>query len=470
MGRLLSSSLLAKQMDSFGFPPDLEARHRQICDWLGRLTQAPDSTTTRAEFIHSLFVDLLGYGSPFGDRPELEFMPETALGFFESEPVIVTQILWQGEMIVLDRAPWLIVISDRALSLYSGKRDLLSFERFEFAAIADFELFRRFYFLCCRRVLLPRAPHSPSRLDQILHQSQLAELEQCEEFYHQYHRIRWQLIKDFRYRLKNQAPNWQELAIATAQKLLDRILVIVYGESKGWLPQGMLRQAYEFENPYRLQPAWENYTAVFSWLRQGHRDFSPAHLDIFEVDPLLDQSLFVGEELCRQIKELTKFELASEFSQMAIAELLAQIRKDLPQPDQAPPTKEKRIKFRFSPRHQSDRYRLQSQVYKWLLAQLSKTAPPLDWSQIRILVSKSVTGLEIVDTWQLLLEISNQFHQQHCPTPIDLIQQIYLRESDPHNLKTCQLHFALRSLEILNHPRQIQQFHPELPDGIWLEL
>ncbi|MDX1976843.1 MAG: hypothetical protein SFT94_04145 [Pseudanabaenaceae cyanobacterium bins.68] len=469
MGRLFSPSLLTKQMDSFGFPPDLENRHRQICQWFERLAQSSEPTTTRAEFIHSIFVDLLGYSSPFGDRPELEFMPETALGFFEAELLVVTQILWQGELMGLERAPWLIVISDRDFCLYSGKRDLLSFERFEFAAIADLEVFRRFYFLCCRRVMLPQNPTVASRLEQILHQSQTLELEQCEEFYSQYHRIRWQLIKDFRYRLKDQ-DNGQGLAIAAAQKLLDRICLIAYGESSGWLPKGMLRQAYEFENPYRAQPVWENYLAIFGWLRQGHRDFAAANLEMFEFDPLLDQLLFVGEELCRQIKELTRFELAHEFSASAIAELLAQMRKDLPQPDQEPPAKEKRVKFKISQRFQSDRYRLQLQIYTWIKAQIPEPELALELQQLRILIAKSLSGLEIADAWQILLEF--QCGDRNNSSPENLSQQIYTQEADPYALRISQLHFGLRSLGCCGRPLQFQVGQEvDLADGkVWLQI
>lgn len=538
MGRLFSSKLLAKYIQAFGFPEDLRSRGQKILNWCDYFQQHPSSAAERAEFIHDLFVDLLGYKSPFtsdqSSESELEFEPEVAIGFFQGtlaeKPEIVAKVIWQDWQISsmlstksfsgFSDCKWIICLSDRTISLYSCERDLLSCESFEFDRLKDLVQLKAFYFLFGRRTLLKGnlKSNAPARLELILAESEALEIENCHEFYNQYQKIRLQLVKDFRYRLqsselisesqtKSQAEvKAQELAIAQAitqaQKLLNRILFISFCESYGILPQGLLRQAYEFHNPYRSQPAWENYRAVFSWLYNGNSDFHPPiigfNLDLFAFDPLLDQALFVGEELCRQIKELTKFDLAMDFSDRAIAEIFHEILKDLKPLRQDQTAKEKRRRFKFSSKSQTERYQNQLQLKSWLqnslLSDLAEGSSadtedtsaslenhpqdqPENWlkirsklAQIKILNSKCHTGIYLADSLNLLLSEYQRLDQAialaskqsgedqkenlQAESLSSLISQvssqIYGCDLDPEAIEITKLQLYFRILSILS--------------------
>jgi hypothetical protein len=188
-----------------------------------------------------------------------------------------------------------------------------------------------------------------SRTTQLLEESHQLESEVLKNFYSHYYKIRSQLIKDFRYRLQllAQTPDVEinienviDIAIYQAQKLLNRILFVSYCQDLHLLPNNLIKDAYEFVNPYIEQPIWENYKAIFRWVQNGNPHYSPSinayPFSLFTRDRLLDQSLFVGDELCRQIKEISRFDFREDVTRHILTCLfdesikeLSQYRKDL---------------------------------------------------------------------------------------------------------------------------------------------
>ncbi|NKB18050.1 MAG: hypothetical protein HC770_08160 [Pseudanabaena sp. CRU_2_10] len=84
--QLFPLKTLAKRMSSFGFPANLESRTAKIQKWLDFITSSDRSNdATDAEFLHEIFVDVLGYRSPFypdNKGWELEFRPTPLPWFF----------------------------------------------------------------------------------------------------------------------------------------------------------------------------------------------------------------------------------------------------------------------------------------------------------------------------------------------------------------------------------------------------
>jgi hypothetical protein len=63
---LFQPKTLKKRIATFGFPADLPRRASKIVKWLKYINDGnqPDDLSD-AEFLHDLFVDVLGYRSPF---------------------------------------------------------------------------------------------------------------------------------------------------------------------------------------------------------------------------------------------------------------------------------------------------------------------------------------------------------------------------------------------------------------------
>jgi hypothetical protein len=360
---------LAKRISSFGFPKDLGDRYQIVQKWLSFASDGePSNLLAEAQFLHDIFVDILGYKSPFesnGGAWELELHPHPALGFFtETSANVIAEIrvstAEEGAIIKpepeYETTEWLIVLDYREISLYNRNVSSLFCQRFTWNSLADLEQLKAFYFLLSRRTLLRGIANSEerSRTTHLLEESHQLESEILKNFYSHYCKIRSQLIKDFRYRLQLlahpvenaennlhvKAEDAIAIAIYQAQKLLNRILFVAYCEDRALLPENLIKDAYEFANPYIEQPIWENYKAIFSWVQNGntkyHIPINAYSFSLFASDRILDQALFVGDELCRQIKEIARFDFCEDITRHILTCLfdesireLSQYRKDL---------------------------------------------------------------------------------------------------------------------------------------------
>ena len=366
---------LSRRVSSFGFPRDLGDRFQIINKWLCFANDGePSNLIAEAQFLHDIFVDILGYRSPFetnGGTWELELHPHPALGFFtETSANVIAEIrvntAEEGAIVKPEpeheTTEWFIVLDYREVCLYHRDVSSLFCQRFSWESLADLDQLKTFYFLLSRRTLLRGIANSEerSRTTQLLEESHQLESEVLKNFYSHYYKIRSQLIKDFRYRLLliAQTPNTSNLdvhpqinpqinvedaiaiAIYQAQKLLNRILFVACCEDRHLLPENLIKDAYEFTNPYIEQPIWENYKAIFRWVQNGNPDYqtpiSAYPFSLFERDRILDNALFVGDELCRQIKEIARFDFCEDVTRHILTCIcdesikeLSQYRKDL---------------------------------------------------------------------------------------------------------------------------------------------
>ena len=367
---------LSRRVSSFGFPRDLGDRFQIVNKWLCFASDGKVSNLiAEAQFLHDIFVDILGYKSPFetnGTSWELELHPTPALGFFAEHSVNVIaeiRVNTAEEGAIVKPEPehetteWLIVLDYREICLYHRDVSSLFCQRFSWESLADLDQLKAFYFLLSRRTLLRGIANSEerSRTTQLLEESHQLESDILKNFYSHYYKIRSQLIKDFRYRLllltqSSSLPNLDPhpqikvtqinveeviaIAIYQAQKLLNRILFVAICENRHLLPENLIKDAYEFINPYVEQPIWENYKAIFRWVQNGNSDYhipiNAYPFSLFESDRILDDALFVGDELCRQIKEIARFDFREDITRHILTCLcddsikeLSQYRKDL---------------------------------------------------------------------------------------------------------------------------------------------
>jgi hypothetical protein len=407
--QLFPLKTLAKRMSSFGFPANLDSRTTKIQKWLDFITSNDRSNAaTDAEFLHEIFVDVLGYRSPFYPDYqgwELEFRPTPCLGFFTEETAHIVAEIFPGEIdlkpeSIHETTEWLIVTNYHEIRLYHKLSSSLFYQQFYLDKLTDLEHLKQFYFILCRRTLLTGAAKTQeaSRTLQLLEESRQIEADIAKDFYSQFHKIRLQLVKDFQYRLQqmtrspeqqNSIDNIKLVAIAQAQKLLNRILFIAVCEDRQLLTNGLLNNAYEFQNPYTNQPIWVNYKAIFNWIDQGN--FKPNWQvnaygsSLFAQDDILDRFLFVGDELCRQIKELTRFNFDEEISNKVLAFVLEESTKDIAllknEPDKSP----KRRKYNYPPKSLLNGTSISSAIQSYLANKLPIARPNSDSSDLDIL-------------------------------------------------------------------------------------
>jgi hypothetical protein len=445
---LFHRKTLKKRMGSFGFPKNLGDRLQKISKWVTYIQAGNQSNpVTDAEFLHDLCVDVLGYKSPFDSNSkiwELEFTPTTALGFFGTEANCILVEIIIGDIRIKPQVSatteWIIVTDYRYIRLYASNRMKIFYEEFSLEEIVNnSEYLKQFYFMLCRRTLLGANSREQSRLSKLLTESDETVQEIINSFYIQYYKIREQLIKDFSYRLQlisskdeslklnisleqNSTNSISLMAIAKSQKLLNRIIFINYCQDCGLLPSQLIINAYQFYNPYLNQPIWENYKAVFSWISKGNVKESVFNYgsSLFEFDLILDEMLFVGDELCRQIKELSRFDFNQDLSGMAIAIILEELTKDLDILKSPSLIRRKKLKYphKVLQNYESIEVIIKSHLAQKLNSQLTnqkldrENTPELnDWllqksnlENLKIYVPDSGSGLFLVMALNILID------------------------------------------------------------------
>jgi type I restriction-modification system DNA methylase subunit len=362
------------------FPENLlQLQQQKIPDWIetlncGTLDEIKE-IALHGEFLRDIFQDILGYRSSIqgtGKKWEIEAestisegngFADAALGFFTGKAGEKGKVKLKGRIIApielkgakqdLDRpsasqgesavdqgwryanytpdCQWVIVSNYRELRLYQTSKTPSYFQRFYLQDLADFEIFKRFYFLLCRKNFLPPVNQKISRIDRLLAESNEAEEAITEELYREYKKTRIDLAAHFHNTARQDIENRDAVLIEKAQKTLDRILFIAFCEDRGLLPPKTIRKAHDLVDPYHPRPIWENYKAVFRWVDKGNEDPPIVGYNggLFRKDPLLDEELKIPDTLCSQIKTLTRFDFATEISVDILGRIFEQSVTDL---------------------------------------------------------------------------------------------------------------------------------------------
>lgn len=392
---LFHARTLNQALHNFEFPPDLDAQHKKIQPWIATLQSGTldeiKETSLHGEFLRDIFQDILGYRSAIqGSGQNWEIHAEQtisagggsadgALGFFTAvigkkgavklQGQIVAPIELKGAKNDLDRpAPgrkesavdqgwryanytadckWVIVSNYRELRLYQTSKTPAYYERFRLQELEDPARFQCFYFLLCRRNFLPPTsqPQTASRIDNLLKQSNEAELDITQQLYSEYKQVRIDLARHFRSHGPKSLPDRDTVLIgqaqkvldrdavliAQAQKVLDRILFVAFCEDKGLLPDKTIVDAHDYKDPYHPRPIWENYKAVFRWVNCGNDDppIPGYNGGLFKPDPLLDEQLQVTDRLCSDLKQLAHFDFDTEVSVDILGRIFEQSVTDL---------------------------------------------------------------------------------------------------------------------------------------------
>ena len=97
--------------------------------------------------------------------------------------------------------------------------------------------------------------------------------------------------------------------LASAQKLLDRVLFIAFCEDRGLLPSDSMRKAYEHRDPYHPRPIWENFRGLFRFINQGNAELDIPEYNggLFADDPVLDR-LNVPDAVCVYFRDLGAYD------------------------------------------------------------------------------------------------------------------------------------------------------------------
>jgi hypothetical protein len=260
-------------------------------------------TSLDADFLREIFGEALGYTPVTEDSETFQLdrqyavpgvgMADGALGAFRRDervpPIAVIELKGAETNIDRDRfngrtpvqqcwdylnalpeCPWGIVSNFISFRLYHRDQGSRAFEHFTLRELRQPDRFREFYFIFGRGGLLPTDLDPTPRAVRLLQLTGERQREVGDDLYVAYSQHRLELI----HHLNTQHKLTLERAIATAQKLLDRIIFVAFCEDRGLLPRKIIGRTYKNIPPMArvTNPRWQNFLNLFRAVDTGHRD------------------------------------------------------------------------------------------------------------------------------------------------------------------------------------------------------
>jgi hypothetical protein len=342
---LFRAEILAPRAAALALGPEAEQARDLLRKWARLLGSARADELTESEllpdFLTDVFYQILGYRGPTasGERYTLSREKHVEVDGKFADAVLgefggnggrsVLALEGKGPRDSLDRpfagrrmsavdqayryainlpCDWILVTNLREIRLYHKNHDQRTFERFEIQALAEQEsAFRQLVFLLGADRVVPAT--GPGHLDDLLKASEQASLELTRRYYAEYARIRREILA--RLRVANPAVP-AEILLSYTQKLLDRVLFVVFAEDRGLLPPEILLCAFKYSNPYVPSSRWENFNGLFRAIDQGdgYLNIQGYNGGLFAKDQGLDR-IEVPDEVCAELTRLGDYDYRS---------------------------------------------------------------------------------------------------------------------------------------------------------------
>jgi len=374
---LFNKKLLQNEINNFEFPASekLEKIQKIINGWQialkDRNLDKTKETTVEGKFLTKFFGEILGYIELGGDEKEFNLYPhpktdfdgteaDGALGFFNNSSKIVRAVIELKDaktpldekqssrkdydspisqafsyVSKFDRCDWIIVSNFRDIRLYHKDRGQGYYEEFKVLDLNNEKEFKRFYFLLCKQNLLDK--NRNSLLDKLVKETTDTEKEISEEFYKDFKQIRKEI---FEHVLENNPTIDKKLLLEKTQKLLDRLVFIMFCEDSParLLPQNIVSDTYNYGIKSRErsdQRIWREFKNLFQDINEGRNDIPPPinayNGGLFSFDEVLD-NLVIKDLIWERMKYLSaQYDFDSDLNVNILGHIFEQSLSDLEQ-------------------------------------------------------------------------------------------------------------------------------------------
>jgi type I restriction-modification system DNA methylase subunit len=359
---------VGKHFDLLRESPTLLAIRQHVADWQASFNNGTiikqSEIQLQKEFLSTFFAGCLGYHTKIGRNDwELDYEQTTEvdatradgyLGFFTPNgQKTIAVIELKDASTDLDRPQnrkndkrspveqafsyvpkvgqdcrWVIVSNFVEIRLYHAQ-DQGRYEYFHITQLHQDEQLWRFLFLLHRDRLLPHG--SESYLEhyhrQRLEQEQTISL----DFYKEFKEYRQRLFQH----LKVQNPEQPELLLfEKTQKLLDRIIFVLFCEDKGLLPVDIIRKvrqaAHASLDPSEGQGFWGQLKGLFRSIDKGNPALNINRYNggLFAHDPELDE-LRLDDSMVKVILGLSRYDFDSDLNVNILGHIFEQSISDI---------------------------------------------------------------------------------------------------------------------------------------------
>jgi type I restriction-modification system DNA methylase subunit len=216
---------------------------------------------------------------------------------------------------------WVLVSNYVEIRLYGFGEGTSSYEVFHLADLTKPQEYARLMLLLSANNLLT------GKTKALLEECRREDKDITDALYSDYKQLRSSLIQAIR----EIAPSVPPLdAIATAQKILDRVLFIAFAEDTGLLPERILERAFDQRNEFNPKPVWENFKGLFAAIDKGNKalDVPPYNGGLFAPDKFADQ-LILPDDVCEGFKKIGEYDFSSEVSVTVLGHIFEQSIADV---------------------------------------------------------------------------------------------------------------------------------------------
>ena len=216
---------------------------------------------------------------------------------------------------------WVLVSNMIELRLYGFGEGTAAYEAFRLDRLTQHDEYARFMLLLSAENLLS------GRTLELLKESRLEDKDITGKLYDDYSRLRIKLIGAVQSAHKGIDPLD---AIATAQKILDRVLFVAFAEDTGLLPGNTLADAFNARDRYNPRPVWENFKWLFNAIDRGSEELKIPRYNggLFQADAGID-NIDLPDEVCEGFKALGEYDFASEVSVTVLGHIFEQSISDV---------------------------------------------------------------------------------------------------------------------------------------------
>jgi type I restriction-modification system DNA methylase subunit len=309
--------------------------------------------SVQATFLHRIFVDVLGYldqgGAPAGTwtliaEPTTDINSRQAdgsVGFFTPTGRRVRGIIELKDALTdldakqlsrqdrlspveqaflylasFEEAEFVFLSNFQTLRLYSRRFGMTRYQEFQTSEVHRPDELAKFLAACSAEVVLGATPGTVAPIEQLISTQRIrAQQEITRDFYEKYKAYRDRLV----HFIASNYPDLRSEAVTHAQKLLDRLLFILYAEDVGLLPTDIAGRTIRHGKQSRSRSQtkiWEEFRFLFEDIDKGREDLDPPinkyDGGLFALDPVLDSRIQIPNEMLLDLESLSEFDFKSE--------------------------------------------------------------------------------------------------------------------------------------------------------------
>jgi hypothetical protein len=226
-----------------------------------------------------------------------------------------------------DTAQWAIVSNFVEIRLYHRDKGRDHLHRVALESLEDPQVFAEFFAIFHADSLISEAALSLNA-SELLRLTNERQEKVGDELYRLYNEKRFELVQLLRHQ---KGVDSLDIAIQTAQKLLDRILFIAFAEDRKLLDNDRVLEA-TFEMRVPMLSAWNNFQNLFRALDLGDPRSGIPRFDgsLFAPDPILDDRSFMLEDAWPTLfKTIGGFDFRNEVSVEVLGRIFERSITDL---------------------------------------------------------------------------------------------------------------------------------------------